>query len=204
MDDKDQARCERFAQVLRAWGSVPDFVAAYRELGGPGGSAASVYRYAKAQVVPPIDFLVSSAETLGIRRDWLLHGEGEQTEAEEVGRRWEETLEGMREIIDKYPSDPSFTGLMVSATARLMAADPTGAELSPHQFLALERFLRDLSDRPVSLLWPELDADEPEHPQAQAARLAALHALHLSIPGRRQGRPLAEILADYEEEGAER
>ena len=197
MDEGDRERCERLAEAVEEWGSVREFVAALRDRHVRGASQSSVYNYVNARTAPSIDFLAEAASVLGIRREWLLFGEGEHTSAEELGQVWEEAVEGLVATAAKYP--PAVSGLLIDSITRLLHADPTDPKLSADQYRDLNNLLEDLSEYPLRLFWPHHVITEPEPAIAQlyAARLAALHAVHLAIPGRRQGRPVADILAEY-------
>ena len=196
MDERDRERCERLAQAIGEWGAMPDFLSAVRDRGVRGGSPTSVYRYVKAQIVPGIDFLVEAADVLGVRRDWLLFGEGEQTEAEEATRPEMLAMRAMGSergtcFDDRLEGQgPALAGLVLEVITQLFLADPDGAVFQGRELELLETLILDLASEPVRRFRPA----DPNPDEIRASLIATLQGMSLAIPGRRQGRPLADII----------
>lgn len=195
MDQGDRERCGRLAQALQQWGSTPAFLDALRERGVRGGSKTSVYRYIKLETVPSIDFLVEAAGVLGIRRDWLLFDEGEQTEAEQATRP---QMSAMRAMSFDDPLDvhgPAVSGLVLQAIQQLFLADPDGPVPQGPELELLEAMIMDIATAPLNRFRPA-GADHPD--EIRASLMATLQGVVLSIPGRRQGRPIADLIGEGE------
>jgi len=78
---------ERFGKALKHWRPRVSMTARLQELAqlnvSRGGSYGSLFRYLKDENSRPgLDFIYAAADTLGVRREWLLDGQGEMTEAE--------------------------------------------------------------------------------------------------------------------------
>lgn len=195
MDEGDRERCERLARAIGEWGAMPDFIHAVRERGVRGSSQTSVYRYVKAQIVPGIDFLAAAADVLGIRRSWLLFGEGAQTEAEEATRP---QMSAMRATSFDDPLDvhgPAVDGLVLQAIQQLFLADPDGPVPQGPELELLETIIMDLATGPLNRFRPA-GADHPD--EVRASLVATLQGVVLAIPSRRQGRSLADIIGEGE------
>lgn len=195
MDERDRERCERLAQGIGEWGAMPDFLHAVRERGVRGSSQTSVYRYVKAQIVPGIDFLVEAADVLGVRRSWLLFGEGEQTEAEQATRP---QMSAMRAMSFDDPLDvhgPAVDGLVLQAIQQLFLADPDGPVPQGPELELLETMIMDIATAPLNRFRPA-GSDHPD--EIRASLMATLQGVVLSIPGRRQGRPIADLIGEGE------
>lgn len=48
--------------------------------GAPNSTYSSVYRYVRGRVEPPLDWIRSAADVLGVRAPWLAFGQGQPTE----------------------------------------------------------------------------------------------------------------------------
>ncbi len=74
---------DRLRSALELRGrSIRGFQHEMHERGVPGSAYASVYAYVHGRTTPPLDFLEAAADVLGVRRAWLLAGEGAPTEAQ--------------------------------------------------------------------------------------------------------------------------
>ncbi len=179
---------------------MPDFLHAVRERGVRGSSQTSVYRYVKAQIVPGIDFLVEAADVLGVRRSWLLFGEGEQTKAEEATRPEMLALRAMGPERGTCFDDrlvgqgPALSGLVLEVITQLFLADPDGTVFQGQEFELLETLILDLASEPARRFRPA----DPNPDEIRASLIATLQGMSLAIPGRRQGRPLADIIGEGE------
>lgn len=76
---------------------------ALQERGDPvrGSAYASIRSYCEgANDHPPLEFLIATAEVLGVRLEWLRHGEGEPFRGEEALRSFEEEVLAEEELLD--------------------------------------------------------------------------------------------------------
>ena len=216
MDEGDRQRCERLAQAVEEWGPVKDLVNALRERDVRGANLTSTYNYMNARTAPSIDFLAEAAGVVGVQRDWLLFGEGFMTEAEEATQAFRESVDQFGLLTGVY--SVAVSGLLVDCVIRLLLAAPTGLSEAkdsqeqlaegelPAVYGEVESLLVGLAAYPVLLFHrgtdPKTDPD-PDSEGAREAFRAMLHAFSLAIPPERQGRPIDDILSQFEEDNRE-
>jgi transcriptional regulator with XRE-family HTH domain len=99
---------ERFEKALKHWRPRATMTARLQELAGEkvarGGSYGSLVRYLKDEGARPgLDFIYAAADALGVRREWLLDGQGEMTEAEQVAAAVLEADEGRKKGMTVFP-----------------------------------------------------------------------------------------------------
>ena len=213
---RDKERSERLRDAIALRGSVRAFQRKLKGLGVRGGSYASVRRYLKCDVAPPAGFFMVAARVLQVREQWLVDGEGAMTEAEqaaaesitsvipigiatetdsalpvtpvlgsEVARR---QLEERLRAFTK--GEPDAAVLFHLAVKRLVAAAPN-VNPSPELVADAGEVLYDILMAPMN----RLRVDRPVSPRERTDYfVAALHAVMLAIPDRKQGMPLSQLI----------
>ena len=99
---------ERFGKALKHWRPRISMTSRLHELArmnvARGGSYGSIWRYLKdGNARPGLDFIYGAADALGVRREWLLDGQGEMTEAEHAAAAVREADVAREKGITAFP-----------------------------------------------------------------------------------------------------
>ena len=165
--------------------------------GTRGTSYASVYEYVegKGKAEPPLSFLRPAAEVLGIRLEFLISGEGPQTEEEHLVDAQGATLGEAGGLIMEAGGSAAwmmFTPLLL----RLIASCPDAKEAGTKKAIGpIAYHLQRVALHTYRALNPSGFDDEVRRSDHFEAMI---HAMALAVPDRGQGVPIKKLLKNLE------
>ena len=174
---------DRFEQALKKAKSIRAFheeISNSEKWGSvPGSSYSMIHRYLRGKATPPVEFIETAAEILGVRAAWLRTGEGGPTEEEELARRGQTRAEDdrdraedelleeveaiVRRIFPLYDNFPGYVQTMIWSTMGLIATEVREREVRDGTHPGGDDALRKASEivakslyTPMSLVPPSL------------------------------------------------
>lgn len=182
---------QRLRDAIENWGSIRSFASVLRDKGlsGKGATRAMVHRYLADESTPPLEFIRTAAEVLGVREEWLRDGRGERTAARQSAVESSypvvpDIMAGFREVVPELSQlEPLDDFLVSSAFYRLAAIDDEAVRQSGAEVKVEELWRNYWTTIEKPLLWWSKHLGEPLDLDARDVAkyaLAMIHAMELA------------------------
>lgn len=199
-DTQEQKRAAvgiRLQRAMNARGWSPrDLGERLEKKGVRGANHVSIYRYARGERTPSVEFLTAAAEELQVRAQWLADGTPPMSGSDELADEIRQRVNAAAAMFWPHTSEAALASFH-RVLGKILQADPSEA-VEDEDVVKLASLLALLVFIPVGAIRTTRPPNWPSDEQFDDYSVAMLSALQLLPPEPGQGVTVEELLQSWE------